>query len=333
MRIVYVVESLEVSGGVKIILEHADGLASRGHDVSVVTRDARHPWIDVKVPVTEVGQFDGTTLPPADVHVATWFPTVVPTVRAAKAPKIFHFSQGWEAIYPNTCDRRDEIDEAYAQPIPKILSSAHLLKIFEGRYPGPYHVIPYTLKVEDYKPVGEKAAPNQPPVVGVVGPFETSNRGKGIPFGLRAVNRLKAEGRALRLHRASQLPLSEEERRLTVPDAYLHAASVAGMVRFYREIDVLLHPSFEAEGFPVPPGEAMASGVPVVLTTIPSYDPLPRDVAGWAAPGDDAAMAREVARLLDDPQLWRARRRRGLEVAATFSMDEVLDRLEDIFRA
>ena len=33
MKIVYVVESLELSGGVKVIVEHAEGLAARGHDV------------------------------------------------------------------------------------------------------------------------------------------------------------------------------------------------------------------------------------------------------------------------------------------------------------
>ena len=52
MKIVYVVESLELSGGVKVIVEHAEGLAARGHDVSIVTRDSRHAWIPIRVPVT-----------------------------------------------------------------------------------------------------------------------------------------------------------------------------------------------------------------------------------------------------------------------------------------
>ena len=43
-------------------------------------------------------------------------------------------------------------------------------------------------------------------------------------------------------------------------------------------------------------------------------------------------MAREAVRLLDDESLWRARRRRGMEVAATFRLGPVLDRLEAIFR-
>jgi hypothetical protein len=42
-------------------------------------------------------------------------------------------------------------------------------------------------------------------------------------------------------------------------------------------------------------------------------------------------MARETARLLDEPYLWAARRARGIEAARGFSLDRVLDRLEEIF--
>jgi glycosyltransferase involved in cell wall biosynthesis len=332
MKIVYVVESLELSGGVKVIVEQAEGLAARGHDVSLVTKRACHDWISIGIPVVEVPRFDASTIPPADVHVATWFPTVVPAVRARLAPKIFHFSQGWEAIYPNTAHRRDEIDEAYRQPIPKLLVSAHLRGLFEGRYPGPYHVLPQAIRPEDYRPSGpEPREARRPPAIGVVGPFEAAN--KGIRVALAAVGRLRASGREVRLHRASQLPLSDPERALLSCDVYRHGASVAEMAEFFRGLDVLIHPSFEAEGFPLPPLEAMASGVPVVLTDIPSYAPIPRDAAVFVPPGDDAAMAAEAARLLDDAPLWRARRRRGLEAASTFTLAPVLDRLESIFRA
>ena len=329
MRIVYVVESLELAGGVKVIVEHAEELAARGHDVLIVTKDARHDWIKVRVPITGVDRFDATTLPPADVHIATWFPTVAPTVRAGKAPRIFHFSQGYEALYPNVAHRLDEIEEAYRQDVPKLLISRHLLAIFEGRFPGPYHMIPQAVRAADYAPATAKRAPGAPPVVGIVGPFEAAN--KGIRVALAAALRLRAAGRELRVHRASQLPLGAEESSLCRPDLYAHAASVSEMVRFYQGLDLLIHPSFEAEGFPLPPLEAMASGVPVVLTDIPSFDPLPPDSVSRVLRGDDAAMAREAARLLDDAALWTKRRLRGLEVARDdYSLEKAGDVLEKV---
>ena len=330
MKIVYVVESLEVSGGVKVIIEHAEGLASRGHEVSIVTRDSRHPWIPIRVPVTEVLRFDTSTIPPADVHVATWFPTVAPTVRAGRAPKVFHFCQGYEAPHPHTLHRLDEIDEAYRQPIPKLLVSAHLEEILAPRYPGTYHVIQQAIPAADFAPPDpERTAPRAPAVVGVVGPFEAPL--KGVAVALRAVARLREAGRDLRLHRASALPQGEAERVHLSADVYSHALPSSAMPGWYHGLDVLLHPSFDAEGFPLPPLEAMASGVPAVLTDIPSYAPIPRDAVTFVTPGDDAAMAREAARLLDDPVLWAMRRARGIEVARTFTIDAVLDRLEEIF--
>jgi glycosyltransferase involved in cell wall biosynthesis len=332
MRIVYVLESLELSGGVKVVVEHAEGLAGRGHDVSIVTKDARHDWIAIRVPVKEVPRFDETTLPPADVHVATWFPTVVPTVRARRALRVFHFSQGYEASYPHTRHCVEEIEEAYRQHVSKLLISAHLLRHLEGRYPGPFHVLSQVVDAKRFRRCGvEPKGPRRPATVGVVGPFLAEK--KGIDVALRAVARLRKGGRDVRLHRASHLPEPPGEAAITPIDSYVHGKPSAEMPAWYHALDLLLHPSYDAEGFPLPPLEAMASGVPVILTEIPSYAPLPRDAAAFVPEGDAAAMAREAALLLDDPALWYARRQRGLAVAATFSLEPVLDRLELIFRS
>ena len=330
MRVVYVVESLELSGGVKVIVEQAEGLAARGHDVTLVTRDARHAWLPVRVPIREVAAFDAAMLPPADVHVATWFPTVVPTVRAARAPKIFHFCQGYEAPHPHTFHRLAEIEEAYRQDIPKIVVSAHLRDILAPRYPGPYHVLPQAIPAQDFAPSGPvREAPRRPPAAGIVGPFEAPL--KGIAVALRALARLRDAGRDVRLYRASAFAPSAAETAVLLADVYGHALPSRFMPIWYHALDVLVHPSFDAEGSPLPPLEAMASGVPVVLSDIPSFRDLPDDAVSRVPPGDVSLFAREIARLLDDRGLWAARRARGLEIARTYSIDRVLEKLEEIF--
>lgn len=329
LRVAYVVASFDLSGGVRVIVEHAGELRRRGHDVTIVSLQPPIPWMEIPLPVVVVPEISAATLPPADVYLATWYTTIVPTVRAAGEGRVLHFCQGWEAPHPHLFPERERIEEAYRVGIPKVVISRHLVDVLSPLYPAKYHVIPQSIRAEGFAPAGEaRRAPRTPPTVGVIGPFEAEM--KGIRVALRAVAQLREAGRTVRLHRASQLPLSGEERALCPPDAYDHERPAARMPEWYAALDLLIHPSFAAEGFPLPPLEAMASGVPVVLTDIPSFEPLPPDAVTRVPPGDSRAMAVEAARLLDDPGLWAGRRDRGLEVARTFTVSRSVDALEPV---
>lgn len=78
-----------------------------------------------------------------------------------------------------------------------------------------------------------------------------------------------------------------------------------------------------AEGFGLPPLEAMACGAPVVVS---SAGALP-EVAGPAAlivpPGDDLALARALDRLVRDEGLRASLRARGLAHAASFTAERM----------
>ena len=327
MKIVYVVESLELSGGVKVIVEHAEELRRRGHDATILSLEPPVSWMEVPVPVTVVPRIEEATLPAADLYLATWYETIVPTARAAGLGRTVHFCQGYEAPHPHLVAQLDRIDEAYRLEIPRIVISAHLVDVLSPRYPGRYYVIPQAIRAESFAPVGpEPQSARTPPTIGVVGPFEAEM--KGIRHALEAVLELRSEGRVVRLHRVSQMPLSGGERELCLPDAYDLGRSAARMPAWYAGLDLLIHPSFPAEGFPLPPLEAMASGVPVVLTDIPSFRPIPADCVARVSPGDAGAMAREARLLLDDPQLWSRRRQRGLDVARSFTIGRAVDALE-----
>ncbi len=92
------------------------------------------------------------------------------------------------------------------------------------------------------------------------------------------------------------------------------------IAELYREADIFVFPSL-VETFGNPLVEAMASGIPVVCTDAAAMPEVVGGAALLAPPRDDAAMAHQIGRLLDDRDLWRAMAAKGLERAAAFSWD------------
>lgn len=327
LRVDWIVEAMTLSGGVRVVVELAEGLAARGHEVRIVTKDAGDGWIVPSVPVLVVPAFTRESLPEGDVAVATWFPTVVPALRAGRHRRVLHFCQGYEGLHSFLAHRLGEIEEAYAAPVARLAVSPHLVELLEPRFGGTWHVLPPSLRAEAFVPPA-RTAPAGVPTLGLAGPFEWA--AKGVAVGLAAVEALARGGRAARLHRLSPLPLSNAERRLREPDRYDVALPAAAMPAWYHALDLLLFPSYpEGEGLGLPPLEAMAAGVPVVMTDIPSLRFVPLSAASKVPPGDAGAIAAEAARLLDDPALWLARRAEGLRFAATLAPARALDRLEE----
>ena len=123
---------------------------------------------------------------------------------------------------------------------------------------------------------------------------------------------LKAEGRQIRLHLAgggpdkASLEQSAQERGLRESVIVHGWVSQEQLDALYRQADVFVLASF-AEGLPGVLMEAMAMEIPCVSTWITGVPELIRDgVDGLlVAPSDAAALARVIARLMDDPALRR----------------------------
>jgi glycosyltransferase involved in cell wall biosynthesis len=101
--------------------------------------------------------------------------------------------------------------------------------------------------------------------------------------------------------------------------------SVAGYVRehdrrkLYRDALMLVLPSFE-EGFGLPVLEAMACGVPVVVSNRGSLPEVAGDAAYPVDPDDTDAIAAEMERLLD-PEATRVAILKGLAQARRYTWD------------
>jgi len=121
------------------------------------------------------------------------------------------------------------------------------------------------------------------------------------------------------------------------PRAVALAATVANQLFFspedpqlgdlYRGCDVFVFPS-RAEGFGLPPLEAMACGAPVVVADSRGIREYAVDGGNALVvpPGDDSALAQAINRLACDRELAAKLSRAGPETAARFSPEPVVDR-------
>jgi glycosyltransferase involved in cell wall biosynthesis len=110
---------------------------------------------------------------------------------------------------------------------------------------------------------------------------------------------------------------------------FLGYRSQAGVRDLLGQADVFVLASL-AEGAPVVLMEAMAAGVPVVATRVAGIPELVEDGADGllVPPGDAAALAAAVGRLIDDPALRASFARRGREkVERDFNVDREARRL------
>jgi glycosyltransferase involved in cell wall biosynthesis len=152
---------------------------------------------------------------------------------------------------------------------------------------------------------------------------------------------------ALRARRPVELVLLGEARRGGAVERTVRELGLGGTVRFVRGIDdaavaaqyaeaeVAVVPSLY-EGFSIPAVQAMACGVPLVATTagaLPEVVGRDGETALLVPPGDAAALAQAIGRLLDDPglrtRLSAAARRRA---ADRYSWEATARATADVYR-
>ena len=105
----------------------------------------------------------------------------------------------------------------------------------------------------------------------------------------------------------------------------------ADLVAVLQAATIFVFPSLY-EGFGLPAAEAMACGVPVLVSDISSLPEVVGDAGGRFDPEDAAELAGLLREWLDSPELLAAARARGLERAAAFTWKRSAALHADSFR-
>jgi len=92
---------------------------------------------------------------------------------------------------------------------------------------------------------------------------------KGIREGLEALKIVKFLKHNIRIIRVSQTPLTNEEKEIGIIDEYYYNIKPEKMADLYNYSDIFISPSYPNEDFGLPALEAMACGIPCILTIYP----------------------------------------------------------------
>ncbi|SFK79340.1 Glycosyltransferase involved in cell wall bisynthesis [Nitrosomonas aestuarii] len=341
MNICFLLESTELSGGVRVVFDQAYLLMQRGHKVTIRARFGNHHWyhhtIDINYIDNLAQPFFADTVP--DVVIATFWTTAQAALQL-HCPRVFHFCQGYEGDFPEYASLREQIEQAYRLPIPKLTVGDWLTTRLQQIYGNSSFTVQTIGQLVDtalftppsfaYKQLLRKLF-RRPAKILLIGLFESSV--KGIPDALHAISLLRRKDVRLYVTRISNRALSDKEKEITPIDCYLSKLSPQAMARLYRAHDFLIAPSHAAEGFGLPFAEALASGVACVATAIPSHLSFDEthDYAAFVPPSDPKAIAHAMRTLLNSPDQQMYLRKRGPQLMQKlFAANAAAERLEQI---
>jgi len=155
---------------------------------------------------------------------------------------------------------------------------------------------------------------------------------------LRAFARMRPPWRDLRLLLVGAEPpgylgagLADAPPDVRARVVFTGPVSDAELRALYAGASAFVFPS-RSEGFGLPPLEAMALGAPVVCAHAASLPEVVGDAALLVPPGDAAALARTLARVLDDPALRERLSRAGRERAAQFTWERTAAATVAVYR-
>lgn len=317
MRIAFYLSATELSGGAKVLLEHGERLAARGHETVLVLPEEREPPF----------AFTGTRardVPPCDLVVATRYHDV-PAVMG-RAP-VAHLIQGDDTAGPRAVlassglagllarrrarKKLGRVERVLALPTAKIAVSQHLAARLEAHG---HRVLlaPNGVDHACFSP-RETAHPGKPRVL-IAGPRQGPT--KGIARALAATESVRASIELVHLAPTWEGTHPRADTRIAGLDA-------RGVAELLRTISVFVSGVTEDEGFDLVALEAMASGVACVLSGGGAH----REVAP-ALVGD---LRLDLARVLADPAERARRIAVGLAAARARSWDSQIVLVESAY--
>jgi len=340
------------SGGIKVVSQHVKMLNQMGYETCLVTRNTKEDLDLAAMNLYEspIVASPGDDLPDCDLYVGTFLSDVKMLFDGFKGP-VVHLCQGYEPIdyrsritgeavtaryqrrgrlsairrYADRVKFRKKIrgiESIYALPTVKAAVSRHLVELLGQRYRQRCFLIQNGVDPDIFYPDRNRVwGENGKIKILSVGPMQVGF--KGIPDTLEAIRALKGKGLDVDFIRVSSQPPSGEEKDENLVDTFYMNLKEREMAELYRHSDLFISSSLDGEGFGLPAMEALASGVPSILTEIASYVNFDerRDFAYFVPTHQPDKIVEGILTLRNDAGLREKYRERGIRVSKGFTLE------------
>ena len=356
MKINYTMYGTGLTGGVRVLLEIANGLVERGHDVTLTTLGSKedHAWFPLKAeviyqnipqfvkafrygsakylkgdwfnssPTLELRKLANATPGDVDINVATYCFTAYSVFSSGSGIPFYHM-QHYEPLFFDDVFMSKLAETTYYLPINKIANSIWLKNLMRDKFRIDLPVVNPAIDHELFFPRDFERDTENLRVVA----FGKQTRWKGFPELLEAMKIVMGKVKNIEFivygGNRPNYPSS-------VPYTFLQSPSDEQLATLYSSADVVVTSSWY-ESFPLPPIEAMACGAPVVTTQYGTEDyAFAEQNALVVPPKDPSSLANAIERLLIDEHLREQFKREGPKIAKTFTWDKTIDQVETVFK-
>lgn len=348
MRITFILPTVNMSGGIRVVAIYAKALSERGHTVTLVSPPPIRITLRFKIKSILTGKpwvsnreshVDGLGLehlvldrwrpiidadvPDADVVIATWWETAewVSELSARKGVKVY-FIQHHEVHEHLPVER---CRATYYMPLHKIVIAKWLKNVMRDKYGDEdVDLVPNSVDHAHFffNFRGKQTIPT-------VGFLFSSSKFKGVDVTLKAISKLRETFPNLRVISFGSVKPSRDVKFDSQIEFYYSPAQ--DRIRdLYSQCDAWLTAS-RTEGFNLPAMEAMACGTPVVSTKAGwPEEAVLTGINGVLVDVDDVEAFKQgvasVLTLTDDA--WREMSRYAHETVATSSWRDSADQFE-----
>jgi glycosyltransferase involved in cell wall biosynthesis len=353
MRVSFILSSLLLSGGVRVVIQYANRLSNRGHVVSLITpngtvdpemQEELNPSVRLIVTQYKVAPIPSfiqllrlswemiLAIPKSDVIIATHTPTTALSFFAGKLlrrGKIVWFYQDYLEMFETKLiekwliqnalrwhDYALTISEASVRELRSFLPTVKVIKVGEGLDTENVFHPTSDVMLNYSKPADKKA------ILTIADPRPR----KGMKDFLTAIEKVYSAEKDIKLWIVSKEKMNIQT---NVPYQYFFRPSPRELANLYSACDLFISASWY-ESFGLPPLEAMACGAAVITTDSRGINEFAVDGENCIVvpPKNPEILAGAIQNLLNDQSLISKIRQNGPITASKFDWNIATDRFE-----